>query len=611
MMKTFLYVLNLLLAFSLPFEIIHPVLVLPWFAFTNLELLVVAIVVTWLVHSVLLGAPIVRTDAVYTTTGFTWRGLVRRPLIWCPVLFLALAVLSAALAPEHRLDALKFVTRSAMGLAIFFMLIHTVRSHAYLGALLWAIVMGAGVSGLIAEAAGGSQQEALLAPLLNLFKEAPTRVGGELRVSASFQYATIAAMFFEMIVPLALALAATGQSRLRRWLALAVALLATANVVLTFTRSGMVTLAGVLAIMLVLAWRQPRFRPLAPATLLALGALAATTAILAWQAGTFRTRLMTENDLSWYGATYAAPASLRLAAGEPITVTVAIQNTGTVAWHTTGENPFALGYYWMKPDERGEQTLQGSHIEVPLPRLVTPGETVHVTMMLHPSLPPDDYQLVWGMLQHNILWFRHRNIPEAHTAVHIEKSTEISTPLETTAQHGAIPSSDLPALPPTVRRLDLWQAALRMWIERPLLGIGPDNFRLLYGRYLNLSNWDSRLHANNLYLELLAGWGLAGTLAFAGLIFVIARRWLNLWQSATAPRGRPLGRPFAIWSLALGASFLAFFVHGFLDYFLEFVALYLLFWMVAGLIVSAEQLSEWRFAPVADGALRPLRDQDS
>jgi hypothetical protein len=229
--------------------------------------------------------------------------------------------------------------------------------------------------------------------------------------------------------------------------------------------------------------------------------------------------------------------------------------------------------------------------------------------MLEPSLPSGDYQLVWGMLQHNILWFRHRNVPEVHTAVRIEESTEMSRPLETpAAQNGAIGGAQLPgpegtpegAQPPTVGRLDLWRAALRMWVERPLLGVGPDNFRLLYGRYLNLSNWDQRLHANNLYLELLAGWGLAGTLAFAGLMLVIARRWLNLWRSTTGPRGRPRGRSVAIWSLALGGSFLAFFIHGFLDYFLEFVSLYLLFWMVAGLIVSTERLSESGFTGFED-----------
>ena len=46
-----------------------------------------------------------------------------------------------------------------------------------------------------------------------------------------------------------------------------------------------------------------------------------------------------------------------------------------------------------------------------------------------------------------------------------------------------------------------------------LLGIGPDNFRLTYGRYLGLAAWDSRVHANNTYLEVLVGMGAIGAAA--------------------------------------------------------------------------------------------------
>jgi hypothetical protein len=84
-------------------------------------------------------------------------------------------------------------------------------------------------------------------------------------------------------------------------------------------------------------------------------------------------------------------------------------------------------------------------------------------------------------------------------------------------------------------------------------------------------------------LELLAGWGLVGTVAFASLMLVIAFHWVRLWRSATGE--------IAILSLGLGGSFLAFFAHGFLDYFLEFVPLYLLFWMMAGLIVSTQRIA--------------------
>ena len=48
------------------------------------------------------------------------------------------------------------------------------------------------------------------------------------------------------------------------------------------------------------------------------------------------------------------------------------------------------------------------------------------------------------------------------------------------------------------------------WREHPLLGLGPDNFRRAYNRYLGLRRPDERLHANNLYFETLASLGLAG-----------------------------------------------------------------------------------------------------
>src|SRR5205085_2319874 len=63
---------------------------------------------------------------------------------------------------------------------------------------------------------------------------------------------------------------------------------------------------------------------------------------------------------------------------------------------------------------------------------------------------------------------------------------------------------------PTVRpgRLVLWRAALRMFAAYPLLGVGPDNFRLAYGVHAGLAGADPRTHSNNMYLEMLAGGGV-------------------------------------------------------------------------------------------------------
>lgn len=571
MIKTTLHSLLLLLAFSLPFEIIHPVLAMPWFQFTNLELLTLITLAVWLGHTLTTFRLSVPSRTGWKCATQKWKRRGKSPLVWVPLAFLVLTALSAVLAPVYRADALKFTGRVGTGILVFWMVIDAGRSRSLVPRLLWAMAAGAGVSAFVGlgEAAGWPKMGSILA----LFKEGPTRVGWMLRVGASFQYPTIAAGFFEMTALLAVALAATATNSWRQGLALVVAILCTVNVVLTLSRAGMVGLAVTLTLVLTLALRQSRSRPLALPASLTLGSLVVLTAALGWRAEGFRTRLVTENDLGWYAAHYSMPSSLNLTTDEVTPVTVSVRNTGSAQWHATGPHAFALGYYWLTDEG---QVVRRNYVEVPLPRTVDPGDSVRLIVPLRPHLPPGEYRLAWGMLQQGILWFRHRNVPEAYTVVRVEKGgRRVTAPVETT---DSIPAGRMPNLPVTVSRLDLWDAALRMWIERPLTGVGPDNFRHLYGRYLDMTHWDRRLHSNNLYLELLAGWGIMGTLAFAGFAFLIASHWLRAQRTTV---GSDVVR-----SLALGASLVAFFIHGLLDYFLSFTSNYLLFWMIAGMIVA-------------------------
>lgn len=550
-----LYSLTWLLALVLPFEVIRPFLSFqPWFEFTNLELLLLATAVVWALR-----LPAIQPSN-HPAIQFT------RPAL----LFLTLALLSALLAPTHRIEALKFVTRFAWGVYAFFLVASVATTRTQTAGLIWALILGAGLSALmgLGEAAGWH----VLDPFLALFKVAPTRVGGMLRVSATFQYATIASMFFEMAVPLALAAAATSRTRHLRWLALAIALTCTVAVVLTLTRSGMLVLIILFALMGELARIRRGFRPLGVPIALAAAVLLIGVGVMALRTPTFRVRLTTENDVAWYGASYATPASLILRAGEAVTVTVTVRNTGRATWTADGEHPFALGYRWLTAD--GRRAFRLPQTVVPLPHDVAPGETVRLETAVQAPLPPGEYRLAWGMLQRGILWFRDRGVPEAETRVRVEPG-----PLApTTPLPPAEPRQDRTALPPTVRRLPLWRAALRMWMERPLLGVGPDNFRHLYGRYLGLSAWDERVHANNLYLELLADLGLPGAAAFAWLLLAALRHLARALRT-------PSDGPAVLWTAGLGGALLAFLLHGLFDYFLGFVSLYLLFWIVLGLLV--------------------------
>ena len=117
--------------------------------------------------------------------------------------------------------------------------------------------------------------------------------------------------------------------------------------------------------------------------------------------------------------------------------------------------------------------------------------------------------------------------------------------------------------------------------RHPLLGVGPDGFRLAYGLYAvpPQRTWDSRILANSLYLEILADLGLAGAGCFmtAIILAVLAIR--------TAMRGgRASPMPVSIGVLAAMAALLG---HGFVDYSLQSHALFLLCWILCGMLVAS------------------------
>src|SRR5260370_41528436 len=104
------------------------------------------------------------------------------------------------------------------------------------------------------------------------------------------------------------------------------------------------------------------------------------------------------------------------------------------------------------------------------------------------------------MLQRDVLKFYERGWANGSTVVTVESGSAA-------AAMPAVLERDDAEAPWVVGRLELWGAALRLIQTRPLLGVGPDNFRHLDGAPLGLGAWDERVQANNLYLEVLAGAG--------------------------------------------------------------------------------------------------------
>ena len=147
--------------------------------------------------------------------------------------------------------------------------------------------------------------------------------------------------------------------------------------------------------------------------------------------------------------------------------------------------------------------------------------------------------------------------------------------------------------PPELSGLDrrqLWQAAYAMWREHPWLGVGPDNFRWLQGRYTGQPFPQTFVFANNTYAEAAATTGMLGLLALVGALLA----------SAVAAAGR-LARAdnaeearFAAVCLGLVVSVA---VHGLVDHVLEFTGHYLFLGLLVGAIAGTPRADRMASPP--------------
>jgi O-antigen ligase len=176
------------------------------------------------------------------------------------------------------------------------------------------------------------------------------------------------------------------------------------------------------------------------------------------------------------------------------------------------------------------------------------------------------------MVEQRIAWFRGYGGKTGDARIDVESAAGVRTPVVPPSFKPLMPILTLPS------RIELWRAALRLWWQHPLLGIGPDNFRHVYGRALDLDPYDDRIHANSLYFETLADLGVLGVTALAALIVALSRTAMNGWR-----RARSEERLFV---LGLSGALGAFFLHGAVDYFLPFTPTNGLFWLLAGTLVG-------------------------
>jgi hypothetical protein len=539
------------LAIVLPFELKDPLFHVGPLGITSVEIVIYLAVGVWAAQWLV-------------TRRRLWTLAHTAIAAWAVIL-----ILSACLAPSYRAEALKFAFRVAGSCTLCIAaasFVRTPRSAALVG------------SGLLAGSvlsAAAAQAEILLpgaASFLANFKADPSMTGQYLRASGTFQYANIASMYWEAALPLAPAVFLWwGRRRFAGrcwWAALACLLLLCDAILISASRAGiLVALVSLAALYVISRHLLPSLRSLAGFGLISSVAL---IAIHLASNNLLMLRLTFPNMSAWYHAEYEDfPVDLTMEAGGSARIPLTIRNRGNLAWSAQGSQSVVVSYHWLDPN--GEKILLWEGSRTALPADVEPGAALKMEPLVIAGSKPGRYILQWDMLQEKIAWFSVYRIPKSRMHVLVLPSTA------GTAISKYPPPMDWPLL--SVPRRDLWRAAVRMWLQSPVLGAGPDNFRRLFGPYLGLKRFDTRIYSNNLYLELLSTAGLAGLAGLIAVLITTTAAAKRAWLGAEHPEDKLL-------VVGIGLGLAAFYLHGLVDYFFAFTPTYGMFWILTGMAVG-------------------------
>jgi hypothetical protein len=449
-----------------------------------------------------------------------WKELVSDRLLLAVFALVVVFWLSAIVAPEHPGNAIRGALRMTGGFVLLCIASRVLRKGHIEGVWCWAAVFAAAYG--IADYLGFG--------LRSFFRTSDFYTGDVLRLSGSFEYPNTAGAFLAMSLPIV-------WSRSRP-----ACVLLWSALLLTYSRGALIGLM----LVLVCAWlmkRDKQWLHLAALGVVLLAVGSAGRAVVAHAA----------QEEEGLGAQYELKFNhLRAGPGASGTMPVTVRNTGTKTWENV-----VLSYHWFNPLQK--RIVFVPERATPLPAVVSPGQAATVDAVFETPRDEGLYLLDWD-LKSGDRWFSLENgIVVGIVEVTVEPGARLTMNYGDVSRWYRLGPGR--ALDATVGRLQLWSAAWTLIRKHPLLGSGPDNFRLLYGSALGYQRWDRNIHANSLYFELLTGCGVLGLLAFAAAMASV--RW-NMQPAA----------------LAVGV----FLVHGIVDSFLMTTPIYFAFWLLLGTV---------------------------
>ena len=539
---------------QIPFELRHEVLGL-----SNLQWTFVALVVV--------SAPILIKK---------WKVIIRERAVQAAAVFVIIQWLTALFAPEFHTNAIKGAVRFSAGFLLFVIAAgrgwggvgqkiesfdqhhpgasrpssleaSPCRARASRSAeegrclrLVWTVASAAAaLYALLAYAGLGFP---------SLFRTEEFYIGQVQRLSGSFEYPNTAAAYFAMSLPIVWW---SGFRPLLKW---AMAFFLWAALVLTFSRGALIAVPVALTICILLTpSRAVKWRPVA--ALLAIGL--ASYVILIPVNPYWIHRLYGPDVHDPLAAEYKTDWNhLEQQPSSADEIRVQVRNVGIRTWRAHGPWRSAVGYRWW--NIASETFLPAnSGIITELPHDVSRGETADVTAPFRTPAEPGRYLLVIELFGGDHDWFSRMRVIPALVEVEVQPGLDRSAnEIDASAFYHRRQMPDVFTV--SVSRRDLWRASVKMILEHPF-GVGPDNYRLLYGKYIGATRWDTHVYSNNLFLEILTGSGLLGLAAF--IWFLIAIHWRLDGESI---------------SIAI------FLIHGLVDVFLMTTPIYFGFWLLVG-----------------------------
>jgi hypothetical protein len=540
-----------------PFEALAPLVTLPGQSLSTVEAALVVVLGAW------------AASLLAARTFPAWRAPLTLP--WLAVL--GAMSIAALVAPENRANAFHMVGRGVAAFLVFWMTLNAVTSKRRLGLVVSAITL----SGILVwplvlfEYA----QVSPIASLLSRFRSFAANVGGALRASGPFQYPTIASMYLEVVfcVGLGLFLSSIDRRRAGRSMILGISLVAVGQAInLTASRAGLAVMLAAFAFVAFMRFRRAGLD-------VGVQSLAVVAVVIGIQFPTTSSfqnlglRLMTEGQNAWYSASFDVPIEVEMVTEGIVSVPIRVTNTGRTVWNSAVNPAFRLSYHLLSDDDR-VSSWQGLRTDFPQP--VPPGESISIIATVEAPAKPGRYRIMWDIERVGWLWFSTE--PGAGMFV----TNAVVTGLDK-GPVGIPYQANLPSSPNRPGRTLLWRAALGMFFAHPITGVGPDNYRLSYGPYAGLANFDTRVHSNNMYLEILAGTGIIGAIAFGWLCSAIA----GLVVVGVGAREDPFPTPVATGILAAVGAIA---IHGAVDSFLAFTPTYVLFSVTLGLLAALPRL---------------------